>query len=1045
MPAAAAPRTGRRLAIWTAVAVVLFGCLGLVDALSAQPLWSLDPWGLRLALPGAIGIVLAGCGLLAAGPFPRIAAGWGVAMALASGWMAARAVHADAAVILVLLGLALFVGAGPGVVRRRRARRLAGAAAILAVLDVCAALIFADALFDASPAWRMPAAAAAALAALSASLFFHAFAPAGASASTAAADRRIAARIAVILSVVSLAALVTATVLMQQQLAGSFAQTMQASLQARGQLYDVYLRNHSAAGAAVASDPSLVATLRAGETGSQREQSVNAALRRLLPQGYSGLSVTMSDGGASITIGRFAVAPEFEARLATPEQAVLLWKEGEPLLRSRHAIQDSQGTLGVLLAERPLPVLRKLLLAADGLGEGGLAFVCVRQAQHLVCLPGHNRPAVASFALRGPDQRPSALARAAAGEHGWAMERDERGRTSLVAYGALTDLGLAMSVRHPSAEAFAPIRRHLAILLPLLVILVGLGVALARFQVTPLVLRLMRSERDATLANEALAARGDALHFAEKRLRAITDNVGALIGYVDGDERYRFVNEYYRQLFKRAPSELTGKLVREVVGDATYFHAKPYIDRALGGEKVTYENRMEDRYFLLTYTPDADDDGTVRGFYAMSIDITHRKRIEQALAESEERLRMITDNTPALIAYIDHEERYRFLNRQYAIATGRPLQELLGMRLADLAGERLYAAGRPYLDQVFAGKPVTFEAERERDGKVENLLITCVPDIGADGSVRGFYSHNMDITDRKRAEQAIATNERKLRTITDNLPVLIGYIDRDRRFRFNNRTYEEWLGRPLSEITGRLLAEVYPPEVWRLIEPSLDRAFAGERLEYEFEVPVPGNERHIKGVYVPELDAQGEVTGVYGLTYDVTAAKTVERRLALLAQFDSLTGLANRRHFNATLDDAIERHRGKGMRMALLFIDIDHFKSINDTRGHGEGDEVLKEFGRRLRDAVRSNDTVARLAGDEFVIVLEDLHNEREARLVAGKILSALETPFDLASGPLRVTASIGIASRGGVELGGSELLRRADAALYKAKEAGRNCYRIAA
>lgn len=168
--------------------------------------------------------------------------------------------------------------------------------------------------------------------------------------------------------------------------------------------------------------------------------------------------------------------------------------------------------------------------------------------------------------------------------------------------------------------------------------------------------------------------------------------------------------------------------------------------------------------------------------------------------------------------------------------------------------------------------------------------------------------------------------------------------------------------------------------------------------------------------------------------------KTAE--LQALARVDTLTRLPNRYSFNEKLPQALARARRQGNIVALMFLDVDHFKAINDNFGHAVGDAVLVEFAQRLSSSVRITDTVARLAGDEFVIVLEGLRGEDEAQLVAHKIVAGLQRPFDLSGRAIQVSSSIGIAVHSEGVIEPAQLLARADSALYQAKAAGRNTFR---
>jgi len=172
--------------------------------------------------------------------------------------------------------------------------------------------------------------------------------------------------------------------------------------------------------------------------------------------------------------------------------------------------------------------------------------------------------------------------------------------------------------------------------------------------------------------------------------------------------------------------------------------------------------------------------------------------------------------------------------------------------------------------------------------------------------------------------------------------------------------------------------------------------------------------------------------------------KQVERQLSQLARVDALTGLPNRRQFEERLTEGIARASRDHKAIALMFLDIDYFKSINDSLGHAAGDAVLKEFAARLKAAVRITDIPARLAGDEFVVLLEGLHGEADAECVGEKVVAAMRQPFIVDGAPLRVTTSVGIAysDRPAPD---SALMACADEALYRAKDAGRNTFKVSA
>jgi diguanylate cyclase (GGDEF)-like protein/PAS domain S-box-containing protein len=428
---------------------------------------------------------------------------------------------------------------------------------------------------------------------------------------------------------------------------------------------------------------------------------------------------------------------------------------------------------------------------------------------------------------------------------------------------------------------------------------------------------------------------------------------------------------------------------------------------------------------------------------ALDREMARREASEERIAASETRLRDITNNIPALIGYFDAGERCEFANDPALKIHGIAREDLASHTLRSALGEANYALHRPHLPQVLAGRRASFEGAVVLHGRTVHYQAHLVPDALPDGQVRGFYLMSFDITAQKSAEHERAAGEHRLRTITDNLPVLISYIDRDERMQFANATFTEWMGLDPTQMPGRRLVDVIGPVLHGQRVEHLHRGLAGERVTFEVVSQMGGVRRHLQNVYIPDVQPDGSVAGIYALSSDVTAMKRVEERLHRLARVDDLTGLPNRRQFEEKLAQALARHRREQRPMALLFLDVDRFKQINDQHGHGVGDEVLKEFALRLRASVRITDTVARLAGDEFVVVLEGLHAAGEAERVAQKIGQSLEPAFGPAAMGLSVRSSIGVAYVDGEASTPAELIERADQALYQAKRAGRGTYAV--
>jgi diguanylate cyclase (GGDEF)-like protein/PAS domain S-box-containing protein len=292
------------------------------------------------------------------------------------------------------------------------------------------------------------------------------------------------------------------------------------------------------------------------------------------------------------------------------------------------------------------------------------------------------------------------------------------------------------------------------------------------------------------------------------------------------------------------------------------------------------------------------------------------------------------------------------------------------------------------------------------------------------------------------AQREVAHSEKHLRDIADNLPVLIGYISSERKLMFANRTFEQWIGLDPDQLKGKPLTAL-GTSIYEDRADMLAASLAGKRVEYECVSDALGVVRILHTVLVPDSQADGQVVGVYALSTDVSANKAAEQHLQQLARIDALTGLPNRRQFEERLKQAMARSSRTNRPMALIFMDIDHFKAINDSLGHGAGDEVLKEFSVRMQGTIRLTDLAARLAGDEFVVILEGLNTAQEASIVAAKLVEAIRRPMRLVGQPLPldVTASMGLAYYEGREASAGVLIERADRALYRAKAAGRNTF----
>jgi diguanylate cyclase (GGDEF)-like protein/PAS domain S-box-containing protein len=257
---------------------------------------------------------------------------------------------------------------------------------------------------------------------------------------------------------------------------------------------------------------------------------------------------------------------------------------------------------------------------------------------------------------------------------------------------------------------------------------------------------------------------------------------------------------------------------------------------------------------------------------------------------------------------------------------------------------------------------------------------------------------------------------------------------------------EEMTGLPAADVLGRPATELFPHLVEQQVDELLRRAFRGESVaspDVHYYVPSTGRRGWVSCVYRPHHDEAGKIVGVIGLIRDVTQRKEAEQQVEYQAYHDALTGLANRRLFQEHLSLALALAQRRNSAVAVLFLDLDHFKTINDSLGHTVGDELLREVARRLKTTVREGDTVARVGGDEFTIVLQELPRGDAAAVVAQKVLRTIAEPMEISGHRLYVTTSIGITLFPDDGDDAETLLKNADTAMYRAKADGRNTYQM--
>ncbi|PYQ48332.1 MAG: diguanylate cyclase [Acidobacteria bacterium] len=282
--------------------------------------------------------------------------------------------------------------------------------------------------------------------------------------------------------------------------------------------------------------------------------------------------------------------------------------------------------------------------------------------------------------------------------------------------------------------------------------------------------------------------------------------------------------------------------------------------------------------------------------------------------------------------------------------------------------------------------------------------------------------------------------------IMSNAAEGIVVYDREMRCQVWNRFMEELTGLRAEEVLGKRAGDFFPVFGEQPIDEILARVLSGETVSLsETSYMIPGTDRQgwITASYRPQFDSKGNVSGVIGKILDLTDRKRAEQQMEYQSYHDSLTGLANRRLFQEHLTLALALAQRKRRPVAVLFLDLDNFKVVNDSLGHTLGDSLLREIATRLKGSVREGDVVARVGGDEFTIVLQELEKKEDAASMAQRVLRLIAEPIDIDGQRLYITASVGITVYPDDGEDAETLLKNADNAMYRAKAVGRNCYEM--
>ena len=519
-------------------------------------------------------------------------------------------------------------------------------------------------------------------------------------------------------------------------------------------------------------------------------------------------------------------------------------------------------------------------------------------------------------------------------------------------------------------------------------------------------------------------------------MRALAEGAVDAVWAKDRDGAYQLINGAAARLLAHSKHGIIGRT------DAAFFAADSAaeirardLDAMRRGTSVTSNEVATTadgsvRHFVTTRTPWYDTNGDIIGLVGVARDITDRVRTEEMLRAGEQRYRVLVEEAPeaivvhrhGIIVFVNSTGAQLVGESDASALVGRPLVQFVHPESIERMREALAARLRGEFDR----RPIEYRLI-SRGGRTVDVeaLSAAVEHDGAPA----IQTVMRDVTARRAAESALRDREARLRLVMQQIPAVLWATDVDGRFTSAAGAGLNAVGIDPAEIIGTRVDEYFARAGQTAPAEATRDALAGRSTSFEFE----WGHRAVSCNVEPLRSETGEIEGTLGLAVDITDRKVLETQLTYRAFHDPLTGLANRELFRNRLTHALTR-LGRGAHVAVIFLDLDDFKTVNDSLGHTEGDRLLKGVAARLTASVRSHDTVARFGGDEFAILLEGMERREEALEVVTRVEAALALPMSLRGRMMHVSGSIGLA-HASVGESADEVLRNADVAMYRAKE----------
>jgi len=552
------------------------------------------------------------------------------------------------------------------------------------------------------------------------------------------------------------------------------------------------------------------------------------------------------------------------------------------------------------------------------------------------------------------------------------------------------------------------------------------------------------------------------LQKSEDYFREITENSSDVIIITESNGNIKYCSRSVERCLGYKPEELTGKNAFNFIyaddlprAANDYSKAIQTKDTAIPNEFRVVHKDGSVRLFE-GLGKNLLDNPSVAGFIMNIRDVTERKHLEiqkeaaqKSLRESEEKYRTILEKMEEGLFELDLKGNITFVNDAECRKLGYSREELTGMNYRQFQDENTAKKTRQIFSEVYKKEePIQLldvEIIRKNGSKAFNeISVSLLKD--KQGKATGFRGISRDVTVRRQMEEMIRQSEEKYRTIINEVDEWYFEIDLAGNVIFVNDAIVRSVGYPPERLIGlnykSFTSEERSGEVFKIFRQVYETREPIKNFPYEFVLP-DGKITFFELSVFPKLDDQGKVVGFRGVGHDVTERKRTEEQLNYIATHDLLTGLPNRMLLMDRLKMATAQAKRNAQKLALMMLDLDNFKNVNDSLGHMVGDKLLKEISLRLTGRLRQNDTICRLGGDEFIILLPAIERVEDAVEVAKIILESFEQSFICNDHLINSSISIGIAIYPDDAQDIDALMKNADMAMYYVKAHGRNGYHL--